>query len=111
MMKTISFIMIALISSTIAAHADDWCLPYNECMDDVSPIKDNSFETCEATCTMRDPIPVRGLDANIYDVTCESDGPSKKYRMMLGEYTDWNGNKKAYIVTPEGTKQLDRCPL
>lgn len=60
---------------------------------------------------MRDPVPVRGLDAKFYDVTCEGDGSSKKYRMMLGEYKDWEGNKKAYIVTPDGTEQLAQCPL
>lgn len=106
-----SVLLVALFTSTIVAKADNWCLPYNDCMADVSPIHGNTFDTCEERCTMRDPVPVRGLNAKLYDVSCIGDSSSSEYRMMLGEYKDWEGNHKAYIVTPEGTEELVRCPL
>lgn len=109
MMRIIFFMALAL--SGVSARADTWCLPPTECMGEASPIKNGSFDTCEEKCTMRDPVPVRGLDANLYDVSCVGDSSTKKYRMMMGEYTDWGGNRKAYIVTPEGTESLIMCPL
>lgn len=60
---------------------------------------------------MLNPVPVKGLSAKLYDVTCQGDGSSSEYRMMLGEYKDPDGNEKAYAVTPDGTEELVRCPL
>ena len=96
---------------TTTAYADDWCLPANECTGEPSPIQNNQYDTCEETCRMRDPVPVRGLEAKLYDVKCEGDSSSSEFRMMLGEYTDFHGNRLAYLVTPDGAEQLERCPL
>lgn len=110
-MRGIALMVLAGTLNTVPAFSDSWCLPYNECMGEPTPIRGNSFDTCEESCTMRDPVPVRGLDANLYDVKCEGDSSRSEYRMLLGEYTDWDGDRKAYIVTPHGTEQLERCPI
>lgn len=106
----VTLLTIGVISAGSPALAVEWCIPGGGCTD-AEPIDGKSFNTCEETCTMRNATPIRDMDANIYDVTCAGDSSNSMYRMIMGRYHDFNGNLRAYIVTPDGPLELERCPL
>jgi hypothetical protein len=113
MMRKVAWVAFMLALATVAfagAHAAEWCIPGEGCTGP-EPIADGHFNTCEETCSMRNATPIRGMDANIYDVSCEGDSSNSKYRMIMGEFKDYQGNTHAYIVTPEGPQMLERCAL
>lgn len=104
---TIILLPVLTASSMSAA---DWCIPGEGCTD-AEPIDGKSFNTCEETCTMRNATPVRDMDATLFDVTCEGDSSNSQYRMLMGQFKGFDGGTRAYIVTPNGPQELERCPL
>ena len=109
-MTRMSLLGIALLAGLNAggAFADDWCIPGDGCTGP-EPIRGNRFSTCEEECTMSNPVPVRGLDATLYDVSCKGDWGGLEYRMMLGKHENEDGSQRAYIVKPSGPEELERC--
>lgn len=104
------FSAVALCSGAGGAATLEWCIPGNACADP-EPIAASGFNTCEESCQMRNPVAIRGLDATLFDVSCKGDYGGIEYRMIMGEYDDGQGNRKAYIVRPDGPEELERCPL
>lgn len=87
----------------------DWCVPENECIGP-EQITYEGFSTCEEFCALSNPTPVQGLNATLFDVSCKGEGDSwGDYRMMLTEYEDYDGTRKAAMLTPNGVENLVRC--
>ena len=80
-----------LMGSTSLAFAQDyngWCFDVGGqgCdLEDVR-IEGRSYSSCEDFCTLTNPVPVRGLDAVLFDVVCMGDLGSKTDRMMFLKY-------------------------
>lgn len=85
-----------------------WCVAGNECTGPV-PITREGFFTCEENCTLRNPVPVEGIDATLFDVSCKGDWGGFEYLMMLKEYEDSDGSRRAVIIDSDGAQNLERC--
>lgn len=93
--------------SKIVALTGDWCIP-DDC-DGPTPIGREGFSTCESYCTLSNPVLVRGLDAMLFDVSCKGDWGGRDYRMILKEYEDSEGTRRAAMLTSDGVENLVRC--
>ena len=95
----------------VHAHANDfigWCFASDACVGP-SRITRQGFETCEETCSMNNPVSVRGLNATLYDVVCRGDWGGYEHRMLFMKYADGDGNQRALAVGPNGSEELERC--
>ena len=72
---TVAVIFSASLFSGAASAQDlrGWCYPVNECMGEQIPVGSGSYNTCEETCTLTNPVPVRGMEATLYDEVCQGD--------------------------------------
>ncbi|MCC5985881.1 MAG: hypothetical protein JJU42_16110 [Rhodobacteraceae bacterium] len=67
-------------------------------------VQGDRFIGVENFCTLSDPVDVRGMDAVLYDATCEGEGETYTYRMMLHRTFD------GIAVISEGVaSNLIRC--
>jgi hypothetical protein len=96
-------------SSAIAGPFEGWCFPANACTGEPSPIIDDRYDRCEDRCTLQNPVPVRGLAAQLYDVHCERDSGNSEFRMFLAEYREYDGTVRALAVDESGVTQLEPC--
>jgi hypothetical protein len=90
------------------SDAQEWCIPGDGCTGP-EPITAEGFNTCEEFCSLRNPSAVRGMDATLYDVSCRGDSSGSDYRIMIGQYSDEQGNRRAFMVGPDGPKEPERC--
>ena len=104
------FSAVVLCSGVGGAATQDWCIPGDDCTGPI-PITASGFSTCEENCQISNPVAIRGLDATLFDVSCKGDWGGLEYRMIVGEFDDGQGNRRAYIVRPDGPEELERCPL
>lgn len=74
------------------------------------PIRKDGFPTCEENCTMKNPVPVRGMKGTLYDVQCRGDSDSYDYRMLIVEYQRGDGIDQAVAIGRYGPEQLEKCP-
>lgn len=69
-------------------------------------IRNGVLEGAGSTCRMANPLPIRGMDAALYDMQCESGGALWQERAMVmrgaGEelVLVWNGHAYAYPACP-----------
>jgi len=111
--------MKLVVATTLAAvlnlaaqpsNAQQWCIPSDGCSPP-EPITAEGFRTCEETCSLRNPEAVRGMDATLYDVSCQGDALNYDYRTIIGFYSDEQGNQRAFMVGRNGgPTELERCP-
>lgn len=95
--------------SDVSVLDGDWCVPENACIGP-EPITREGFSTCEEFCSLSNPMSVPGFDATVFDVSCKGEGDSwGDYRMMLAEYEDYDGTRRATMLTPNGVENLVRC--
>lgn len=88
---------------------DNWCFPATACMGELSPIEGSGYDTCESRCRMKNPVNVNGMDAILYDVTCEGDWGSSTERKFFMNYKDVNDTDHALVVETDGAVELLRC--
>lgn len=86
----------------------DWCIPADGCTGP-EPISREGFSTCEDYCALSNPVTIQGFDATLFDVSCKGDWGGRDYRMLLTEYDDYEGTRRAAILTPNGVENLVRC--
>lgn len=99
------------------ANADvtDWCIPADDgCMgpERLTPgalDTPSGFNTCEERCDMINPVPVRDMNATLFDVVCAGDSSSRSYRMFFHEFVDANGSRQAVMIREAGPEKLERC--
>ncbi len=63
--------------ASLAAGLEGFCIDLGEegCTDRYLPFESMSVSFCEETCTLSNPVSIRGLDATLYDYKCVSDSP------------------------------------
>lgn len=96
------------LSSEVNLFDGNWCVPENACVGP-EPISREGFSTCEEFCALNNPTPVMGLDATLYDVSCKGDWGERDYRMILTEYGDFDGTRRAAMLTKDGVENLISC--
>jgi hypothetical protein len=95
-----------------AANAQDlrgWCFPADGCMGEIS-IGSGSYDTCEASCTLTNPVPVRDMEATLYDKVCHGDsmvGGSMTYRIMFIKQLSYQ--IRMFEISEYSTTELERC--
>lgn len=100
----------SLAGAATAGEFDGWCLPADECTGTPMRIEGDTFSTCEARCTLVNPVPVNDMDATLYQVYCEADGFTPPvYRAFLTRTEAVNGTEEAFMVTGYGVTELERC--
>jgi hypothetical protein len=96
-------------SASNAQNFDGWCFPENACMGSTIPIENNAYESCESTCTLANPVKVRGLEATLFDVVCKGDWGSSRERMFLSKITNVHGKTKVVVISQTEATELQRC--
>lgn len=113
--KLTAAIKLAMLASMFAGQAisqdfNGWCFDGGECTGEVE-INGNSFDLCEESCQMRNPVSVTGLSAALYDVECTSDngGPTTERKFFLQYLDQLTGTERGLMASANGTNELFRC--
>jgi hypothetical protein len=73
------------------------------------PIEGDWYGDPESNCTMSNPTAVRGMEATLFDVTCQGDWGSRTQRELLMLFRDENDEERLLMVTPYGASEYERC--
>lgn len=90
-----------------------YCIDLREagCTDRFLPFYGMSVDYCEETCTLRNPVPIRGLEATLYDRECVADYDTPmEGRVLLLSQHDWAGNLRRQIIDEVETFAIVPCP-
>ena len=109
---TVAVIFSASLFSGTASAQDlsGWCLPADECMGVQMPIGSGTYDTCEERCTLTNPVPVRDMDATLYDEVCRGDwmeNGSMTNRIMLIKQA--SNQTRMFAIREGWITQLERC--
>ena len=106
------FFGFALLSGP--ANAQDlrgWCYPADACMGAPIPIGSGTYETCEETCTLTNPVAVRDMEATLYDEVCNASwleiGETITNRIMFIKQT--SDRTRMFEVRKSWIGELERC--
>ena len=72
-----------VITPAIAVSPNGLCFPPEGCMRTQNRIKNDSWEQCESTCTIGNPVKIRDMNATLYDLVCEGDWGKRSGRIMF----------------------------
>ena len=113
-MNRITFAITAVLSLAFtplaAQDLSGWCLPADECMGVQMPIGSGTYDTCEERCTLTNPVPVRDMDATLYDEVCRGDwmeNGSMTNRIMLIKQS--SNQTRMFAIREGWITQLERC--
>ena len=87
-----------------------WCFPADGCMGVQIPIGSGTYETCEETCTLTNPVAVRDMEATLYDEACRGDwmeGGTITNRIMFIKQT--SDRTRMFEVRNSWIGELERC--
>ena len=113
-MSRITFALATILSLAFTPLASQdlsgWCYPVNECMGEQIPLGSGSYNTCEETCTLTNPVPVRGMEATLYDEVCQGDwmenGSMINRIMFIKQSSD---QTRMFAIREGWIEQLERC--
>jgi hypothetical protein len=102
---------LSLAFTPLAAQdLSGWCLPADECMGVQMPIGSGTYDTCEERCTLTNPVPVRDMDATLYDEVCRGDwmenGSMTNRIMFIKQSSD---QTRMFAIREGWITQLERC--
>jgi len=107
----LSLAILVLTYSSAVAVAEDltgWCFPADGCSGEEA-IRNNSFSTCEESCSLENPVRIKGMKAKFYDQQCHSDGNgSTKTKIIIAPSQAQDG-LELYYVTDGAVIKLKRC--
>ena len=113
-MTRITFALTTVLSLAFtpltAQDLSGWCLPADECMGVQMPIGSGTYDTCEERCTLTNPVPVRDMDATLYDEVCRGDwmeNGSMTNRIMLIKQA--SNQTRMFAIREGWITQLERC--
>ena len=108
---TVLATVLSLAFTPLAAQdLRGWCFPVNECMGEQIPIGSGTYDTCEESCTLTNPVPVRDMEATLYDEVCRGDwmeNGSMSNRIMFIKQS--SGQTRMFAIREGWTQQLERC--
>jgi len=106
----ISTLLSLAVTPAAAQDLRGWCFPANECMGVQIPIGSGTYDTCEETCSLSNPVAVRGMDATLYDEVCRGDwmqGGTITNRIMFIKQT--SDRTRMFQVRESWIGELERC--
>lgn len=114
-LSTLAVSAMFMVFSADAGQAQNfngWCFDGGECTGTVS-ISGNSFDLCEESCKLTNPVSVNGLNATLFDAECLSDHAGRNSeRMFFLRYMDqMTGAERGLMASANGTTELFRCDL
>jgi hypothetical protein len=102
--------MILLTGQASAQELRGWCFAADECMGVQIPIGSGTYNTCEETCTLTNPVSVRGMEATLYDEVCQGDwmahGSITNRVMFISQVSD---QIRMFAVREHWITELERC--
>lgn len=104
------FGFVLLSEPADAQDLRNWCFPADACMGAPIPIGSGTYETCEETCTLTNPVAVRDMEATLYDEVCRGDwmeNGSMSNRIMFIKQS--SGQTRMFAIREGWTEQLERC--
>ena len=109
---TVAVIFSASLFSGAASAQDlrGWCFPADACMGRQVPIGSGTYETCEETCTLTNPVAVRDMEATLYDDVCRGEwmqGGSITTRVMFLKQTSIE--TRMFSIIDYSVTELERC--
>lgn len=90
-----------------------YCIDLQEagCSDRFLPFYGMTVDSCEETCTLRNPVPIRGLEATLYDRECVADYDTPmEGRVLILSQRDWTGNLRRQIIDDATSYAIVACP-
>jgi hypothetical protein len=93
-----------------AQDLSGWCIPAGACMGVQMPIGSGTYDTCEERCTLTNPVPVRDMDATLYDEVCRGDWMENgtiTNRIMLIKQS--SNQTRMFAIREGWITQLERC--
>lgn len=113
-MTRITFALTTVLSLAFtpltAQDLSGWCLPADECMGVQMPIGSGTYDTCEERCTLTNPVPVRDMDATLYDEVCRGDwmenGSMTNRIMLIKQSSD---QTRMFAIREGWITQLELC--
>jgi hypothetical protein len=111
------FVALALLLHPVQAGAQPrslsgYCIDFlgPGCTDRYVPFRGLTIDFCEETCTLTNPVNVRGLEATLYDMECAADYDSPMPgRVMVLSQTRWDGRQQMSFIDRHGTQPIVRC--
>jgi len=106
---------VSLTTYSCTAAADGLtglCVDNEEvgCMERLLPFDDFSLALCEETCTLNNPVQVRGLRATLYDFDCVSDNPvERNQRVMIMIQNYYGQGDKMIFIDKHEVRDIVRC--
>lgn len=88
-------VLLLPVNTIEAQDLTGFCLDLGEggCTGRYLPFEGLTIGFCEESCTLNNPVPVNGLDAMLYDMTCGSDNPgTSDGRVMILRQVDRRSN-------------------
>lgn len=68
-------------------------------------IRDGVLHGLESACDLTNPVPVRDMDATLYDMTCQGEGESWSYRLFAAI----NNDGTLTLIQNGWTSVMQRC--
>ncbi len=103
----------AVPAPLLAQDLTGLCLDMREagCMERHIPFSGNTIDFCEESCTLTAPVPVRGLNAALYDLQCRGDyGEIPDRRVLLLSQEDPISGPRSLWVDAQSTLEIVPCP-
>ncbi|MEC7963166.1 MAG: hypothetical protein VX201_07835 [Pseudomonadota bacterium] len=93
-----------------AQDLEGWCYPANDCIGAQIPLGSGTYDTCEETCTLTNPVSVRDMEATLFDVVCRGDwmeaGSMSSRLMIIKQASD---QTRMFAIGENSVTQLERC--
>lgn len=110
----LGFLMALTLGSTAASaqNLTGYCVDNGEegCQSRYIPFRGKSIDFCEETCTLTNPVVVRGLEATLYDFDCKSDMQSDyNGRVLLIRQKDYQGKLTITLLTKSQMLPIVQC--
>ena len=113
-MTRITFALATVLSLAFTPLAAQdlrgWCFPADACMGAPLPIGSGTYEGCEETCTLTNPVAVRDMEATLYDEVCRGgwmQGGTITNRIMFIKQT--SDRTRMFQVGESWISELERC--
>ena len=119
MLKKLHFstLILAFFIPVSISQAQDMtglCLDLGEegCTDRFLPFDKMSISFCESSCTLRNPVPVQGIDATLYNMECVSDNPQSSggRAIILRQIDRSSSSIKTYMIDSDAITPIVICP-
>ncbi len=102
------FIGVGLLSGSASAQSlKGWCYPVDGCMGEQIPIGSGTYGKCDSSCTLTNPVPIRDMEATLYDEVCGGDWGSMTNRIMFVKHS--HDQIRMFAINEYQVTELEIC--